>query len=195
MIRRDVMTNLLLLAILLVSAPVYAMGVMSAPGASSFSDLSGTLTDAQVPNTITVDRATVATTADALTSNPADCGAGELATGIGASGALSCTASPTVTTLNATTVNIGGTAVSPSLTGTTPGIGGGALLAGGCTSGTVAVTGSTTAMAVAVTPNTYPGDGTLYYGYVSTNGTVTVKVCAIVALTPVSSSYNVKVVQ
>lgn len=50
-------------------------------------------------------------------------------------------------------------------------------------------------MTVMVTPNTYPGDGTLFYGYVSTNGTVTVKACAIIALTPTSSTYNVRVVQ
>lgn len=139
-----------------------------------------------------VDRST---TADALTNNPDDCAAGQLATGISASAALSCSASPTVTTLNATTVNVGGTAITPSLTGTTGSIGGGALLAGSCASGTVAVTGSTTAMAVAVTPNTYPGDGSIFFGYVSTNGTVTVKVCVVVALTPAGSTYNVKVVQ
>lgn len=81
------------------------------------------------------------------------------------------------------------------LTATTSAIGGGILTAGTCASGTVAVTSSTTAMTVTVTPNTYPGDGTIYYGYVSTNGTVTVKVCAIVGLTPVSSTYNVRVVQ
>lgn len=84
--------------------------------------------------------------------------------------------------------------VSAILTGTTGSIGGSALLAGACASGTVAVTGSTTTMTVNVTPNTYPGDGTLFYGYVSTNGTVTVKACAIIALTPTSSTYNVRVV-
>lgn len=95
-----------------------------------------------------------------------------------------------------------GTATYPSsgsvaavLSGITGSIGGGALLAGACASGTVAITNSTTSMAVSVTPNTYPGDGTLYYGYVSTNGTVTVKACAVVALTPTASTYNVRVVQ
>lgn len=94
-----------------------------------------------------------------------------------------------------------GTAAYPSsgsipgvLTGTTGSIGGGVLTAGTCSSGTVAVTNSTTSMTVNVTPNTYPGDGTLFYGYVSTNGTVTVKVCALVALTPSASTYNVRVV-
>ena len=80
-------------------------------------------------------------------------------------------------------------------TGTTGSIGGGALGVAGCTSGTVAVTNSTTSMTVSVTPNTYPGDGILYFGYVSSNGTVTVKVCAIAILTPTSSTYNVRVHQ
>lgn len=81
------------------------------------------------------------------------------------------------------------------LTGTTGSIGGGVLTAGTCSSGTVAVTSSTTSMVVQVSPNTYPGDGSLFYGYVSTNGTVTVKVCAVVALTPSASTYNVRVMQ
>lgn len=85
--------------------------------------------------------------------------------------------------------------IAAILTGTTGSIGGGVLTAGSCTSGTVAVTNSTTSMVVGVTPNTYPGDGTTYYGYVSTNGTVTVKVCVIVALTPTASTYNVRVMQ
>lgn len=83
----------------------------------------------------------------------------------------------------------------PVLTGTTGSIGGGALLAGACTSGTVSITSSTTAMAVIATPVTYPGDGIIWHGYVSTNGTVTVKVCAAVAATPTASTYNVRVVQ
>lgn len=95
-----------------------------------------------------------------------------------------------------------GSAVYPSsgniaavLTGTTSAIGGGLLSAGVCASGTVAVANSTTSMVVGVSPNTYPGDGTIMYGYVSTNGTVTVKVCGIVAVTPASSTYNVRVMQ
>lgn len=99
-------------------------------------------------------------------------------------------------TFNATTaVQVNGTALLPTLTGTTGSIGGGALGAGACTSGTVAVTSSTTAMSVVATPVTYPGDGIVWNGYVSAAGTVTVKVCAITALTPVSSIYNIRVVQ
>jgi hypothetical protein len=78
---------------------------------------------------------------------------------------------------------------------TTGSIGGGALLAGSCASGTVAVTASLTGNAVLVSPNTYPGDGIVWFGYVSSNGTVTVKVCAILALTPSAGTYNVKVIQ
>lgn len=86
-------------------------------------------------------------------------------------------------------------AIPTVLSATTGSIGGGVLTAGSCASGTVAVTNSTTAMTVQVTPNTYPGDGTLFFGYVSANGTVTVKACAIVALTPTASTYNVRVLQ
>jgi hypothetical protein len=78
---------------------------------------------------------------------------------------------------------------------TTASIGGGALLAGTCTSGTVAVTGATTGMVVGAAPVTYPGDGVVWFGYVSSSGTVTVKVCSILALTPTASAYNVTVFQ
>ena len=82
-----------------------------------------------------------------------------------------------------------------AMTATTASIGGGALLAGACPNGTVTVSSSLTGNAVIVSPNTYPGDGVIWYGYVSSNGTVTVKVCAILALTPTASTYNVKVIQ
>lgn len=83
--------------------------------------------------------------------------------------------------------------IQGSYTGTTGSIGGSLLAAGACSSGTVSVTSSTTAMAVAATPVTYPGDGNYWVGYVSTAGTVTVKVCAAVAGTPGASTYNVRV--
>ncbi len=84
--------------------------------------------------------------------------------------------------------------LSQTLTGTTGSIGGGVLTAGSCTSGTVAVTGATTAMGVIATPVTYPGDGSTWLAYVSAGGTVTVKVCALVAVTPGASTYNVRVI-
>ncbi len=88
---------------------------------------------------------------------------------------------------------VNGVSVLP-LAGTTGSIGGGSLAAGACASGTVSVTGSTTAMAVAVSPVTFPGEGYVWQGYVSAAGTVTVKVCAIVAGTPTASTYNVRVI-
>jgi hypothetical protein len=81
------------------------------------------------------------------------------------------------------------------LAGTTGSIGGSALAAGACTSGTVNVTGATTSMAVVATPATYPGDGMAWRPYVSSMGVVTVKVCADVAGTPTASTYSVRVIQ
>ena len=78
--------------------------------------------------------------------------------------------------------------------GTTGSLGGSALAAGACTSGTVNITGATTNMAVVATPVTYPGDGMAWRPYVSSAGVVTVKVCATVAGTPTASTYIVRVI-
>lgn len=83
----------------------------------------------------------------------------------------------------------------PFLSGTTGSIGGGALAAGSCASGTVAITGLTTTMSVTATPVTYPGDGNTWMAYTSAAGTATVKVCAITAGTPTASAYNVRALQ
>ena len=85
---------------------------------------------------------------------------------------------------------IGAAATLPGLSGS---IGGGALLAGAVATGTVAIAGATTAMTVTCTPNTYPGNGISWFAYVSSAGTVTVVVIAIIAATPVASTYNVRV--
>jgi hypothetical protein len=53
----------------------------------SFSQLSGTATDSQVPDNITIS---LASTATALAADPADCAASRYATGINASGTLTC---------------------------------------------------------------------------------------------------------
>lgn len=88
-----------------------------------------------------------------------------------------------------------GTTPAP-LVATTGAIAPGSLAAGTCGSGTVAVASSTTAEGVVATPASYPGDGITWMGYVSTAGTVTVKVCNFTsgALTPASTAYNVRVV-
>ncbi|WP_146774149.1 beta strand repeat-containing protein [Burkholderia cepacia] len=92
-------------------------------------------------------------------------------------------------------VQSNGVTINPVLTGTTASIGGSSLAAGACTSGTASISGSTTSMAVAASPVTYPGDGFWWEGYVSAAGTVTVKVCAVAAGTPTASAYNVRVLQ
>jgi hypothetical protein len=55
----------------------------------TFTDISGSATDGQIPNNVTIDLAAAAT---ALAANPADCGANQFATTIAASGALTCAA-------------------------------------------------------------------------------------------------------
>jgi len=86
--------------------------------------------------------------------------------------------------------------VAPNyFSGTTGSIGGGLLTAGTCASGTASVAGATTSMGVVATPVTYPGDGSTWLAYVSSAGTVTVKVCALIAVTPTASAYNVRVIQ
>lgn len=74
-------------------------------------------------------------------------------------------------------------------------IGGSALSAGTCTSGTVGVTGATTGMVATAQPNTYPGDAIVWKAYVSAAAVVTVKVCATVGATPVAATYSVRVIQ
>jgi hypothetical protein len=85
--------------------------------------------------------------------------------------------------------------ISPILSGTTGSIGGGLLTAGSCASGTATITGATTSMTAIADPNTYPGDGNVWSADVTSANTVTVRVCAIVALTPIASTYNVRVIQ
>lgn len=77
--------------------------------------------------------------------------------------------------------------------GSTASIGGSPLAAGACASGTVAVTGATTAMTAVASPVTYPGDGMVWSAQVTTSAVVTVRVCAIVSGTPTASVYRVRV--
>jgi hypothetical protein len=81
------------------------------------------------------------------------------------------------------------------LAGTSGNIGGSALAAGQCASGTVSILGSTSAMtAVASAASGIdPGDGFDIRAVVSGPGTVLVKVCAEVVGTPAMTTYNVRV--
>lgn len=74
------------------------------------------------------------------------------------------------------------------------GIGGSPLSAGTCVSTTNAIAGVTNSMAVSVTPNADPGPGAYWTGLVSSPGVVTTSVCAVIALTPVSAKYTIRVI-
>lgn len=94
-----------------------------------------------------------------------------------------------------TGASVDGVALKAVLSGTTGSIGGGLLTAGTCASGTATIAGAATSMSATSSPTTYPGDGSEWQTYVSGANTVTVKVCAIIAVTPSASVYNVRVIQ
>lgn len=72
-------------------------------------------------------------------------------------------------------------------------LGGGTLLAGARSTVTLAVPGARSGMHVAMTPQSDIGAGVFYGAWVSANDTVTAFVGAIIALTPISASYNISV--
>lgn len=76
---------------------------------ASYAPLSHTHTDADIPNSITIDLATAAT---ALAANPADCSANQFATTIAASGALTCAALTDADVPNTITINTAATATA-----------------------------------------------------------------------------------
>jgi len=82
---------------------------------------------------------------------------------------------------------------APTLSGTTGSIGGSALSAGNCTTGTAIVTGATVGHPVSVSAS----DGTLPNGLiilsaaVTSSNTVTVQLCATGSVTPAANTYNV----
>ncbi len=72
-------------------------------------------------------------------------------------------------------------------------IGGSALIAGACATTSTTVTGATVGMAVYSTPTTFPGAGNLWHSYISAANTVVTEICAIIAATPVASTYQIRV--
>jgi hypothetical protein len=92
-----------------------------------------------------------------------------------------------------------GGVTTPLLAGTTAAIGGSALLAGQVAQGTVTIAGATTSMVATASPSSDPDSslsaGIAIYAFVSAANTVTVRVCAIVAVTPAAVTYNVRVIQ
>lgn len=84
------------------------------------------------------------------------------------------------------------------LSGTTGSIGGGALLAGACATGTATVNGANTGMVAMAQPSdgtNIQGTGVAISANITSSNTVTVSVCALLAVTPVSKTYNVRVIQ
>lgn len=102
-------------------------------------------------------------------------------------------------TLNAAALNLGGISIKPILSGTTAAIGGSLLAPGACAAGTATVTGATSSMVATASPSADPDStlstGIAIYSFVSGSNTVTVRVCAIVSVTPTSLTYNVRVQQ
>lgn len=86
-----------------------------------------------------------------------------------------------------------------ALAGTTTAIGGGLLVPGACVAGTVTIAGAATTMAATASPSADPAatltTGVAIYSFVSAANTVTVRVCALVAITPAAVTYNVRVIQ
>ena len=158
-------TNAVMSAILAADVPILNQNTTGSAGSVPYSGLTGT-----VP---TWNQNTTGTAANIT---------GITAIANGGTGAA---------TLSAAQTALG---IVPNLSGTSAAIGGSALAAGAVATGTVAITGATTSMAVVVTPSANPGAGIAWSGYISATGTVTVVVTAIIAATPVSTTYNVRVI-
>jgi hypothetical protein len=116
--------------------------------------------------------------------NPSTCSIGQLYWNSTTSQFLICSAADTLQ------------AISSSLSGVTGSIGGGALLLGGCASGTATIAGATVGQVVLASAS----DGTVLGGSfqvqasVTSSNTVTVNVCAVLAGTPSAKTYNVRVI-
>lgn len=87
------------------------------------------------------------------------------------------------------------TCPSPVLPGTSVTIGGSMITAGNCISNTTTLAGAAVSMVALSSPVIYPGDSVLWKTYVSAPNTVTVKLCAFKTTTPITSTYNIRVIQ
>lgn len=79
------------------------------------------------------------------------------------------------------------------LRGTTSTITGTLLALGACNTGTATVTGATTSMHAAASPASDPGATVVWYAWVSSANTVTVKECELILGTPNNTAFNVVV--
>lgn len=79
------------------------------------------------------------------------------------------------------------------LSGVSASLGGSAMTAGQTITIAVTVTGAAVGMVSTCSPETYPGDGFVWDAYISAANTVTVRLTATIAGTPVASIYDVRV--
>jgi hypothetical protein len=118
---------------------------------------------------------------------------GNITVGVGGNITGSLAMAGTQMVLNASSVNV--TTSNFAIRGNaTASIGGGLLTAGSCTSGNTTIESASLGDVVEVTPQSDPGDGTVWSGFVSATNIVTVKVCTIATLTPTASIYHVRVI-
>ena len=127
---------------------------------------------------------TTATNGSALTYTRSD-----------AAPAICSNMSPTMTGNWAFTnpVTVGGNQVAQVLSATSSALGGSLLTVGSCSTTNVTVTGAAVGNFVWVTPTTYPGNGVFWNAFIASANTVTVNVCAVLAITPISTTYVVRV--
>jgi hypothetical protein len=92
----------------------------------------------------------------------------------------------------ATPVMVNGYSLSAIATTTSP-IGGGALTSGACTTGTSTIPFGTLSSTTVfmTTPQKYPGSSVVWDSYALNSTQVVTEVCALLNVTPVSTSYNV----
>lgn len=119
---------------------------------------------------------------------------GSHALGINSSGAVNVNGSSGTTGTVLTSHGFSGASWDkPYLSSTSASVGGGALSAGACASVATSTPGAVPNQGVIVTPDTYPGDGFYWMGYIDAFDSVTVKICSVVGGTPTASVYEIRV--
>lgn len=160
-------------------------------------DGTGALIIASTPGTVTFDQIGSGTNL----GHGLVCGAGCVLSGIGGGFVSANEINGAVLPVSATSLatNASGQVVPGAvhLSGTTAAIGGSVLAAGACSAGTVTITGAATTMVATASPSADPSPtlttGVSIYAFVSAANTVTVRVCALAAVTPAAVTYNVRV--
>jgi Cys-tRNA synthase (O-phospho-L-seryl-tRNA:Cys-tRNA synthase) len=87
------------------------------------------------------------------------------------------------------------TAPVPVLSATSGAMGGSLLALGGCNTTDVTVTGATTSMAATASPVGALASGIQWQAAVISSNTVRVYECALLSITPASTTFNIRVMQ